>query len=85
MSDIDEKQLVLYAQMANLVNLILDWPDINIKEIARNFSKVSYMTISIDYIVIFILLLFIAQNFVFFFLIDLFHLPFFCITKKVFV
>ncbi|KAJ0024557.1 hypothetical protein Pint_08234 [Pistacia integerrima] len=41
MSDIDEKQLVLYAQMANLVNLILQWQEINIKEIAENFSKVS--------------------------------------------
>ncbi|XP_019055184.1 PREDICTED: histone-lysine N-methyltransferase ASHR1 isoform X2 [Nelumbo nucifera] len=41
MSDIDEKQLVLYAQMANLVNLILQWPDINIKEIAENFSKLA--------------------------------------------
>ncbi|RVW17673.1 Histone-lysine N-methyltransferase ASHR1 [Vitis vinifera] len=39
-TDIDEKQLVLYAQMANLVNLILQWPDINVKEIAENFSKV---------------------------------------------
>ncbi|GLT57740.1 hypothetical protein SLA2020_306900 [Shorea laevis] len=39
MSDIDEKQLVLYAQMANLVNLILQLPEINIKEIAENFSK----------------------------------------------
>lgn len=38
-SDIDEKQLVLYAQMANLVVLILQIPDINIKEIAENFSK----------------------------------------------
>lgn len=44
MSHIEEKQLVLYAQMANLVNLILQWPDsqINIKEIAEKFSKVSY-------------------------------------------
>ncbi|OMO50097.1 hypothetical protein COLO4_38233 [Corchorus olitorius] len=41
MSDIDEKQLVLYAQMANLVNLILQSPDIDIKEIAENFSKFS--------------------------------------------
>lgn len=39
MSDIEEKQLVLYAQMANLVNLILQLPNINIKEIAENFSK----------------------------------------------
>ncbi|XP_041015983.1 histone-lysine N-methyltransferase ASHR1 isoform X1 [Juglans microcarpa x Juglans regia] len=38
-SDIDEKQLVLYAQMANLVNLILQWPEINMKQIAENFSK----------------------------------------------
>ncbi|KAL6984421.1 Histone-lysine N-methyltransferase ashr1, variant 2 [Sarracenia purpurea var. burkii] len=41
MSDIDEKQLILYAQMANLVNLILQLPDINIKEIAENFSKLA--------------------------------------------
>ncbi|KAK4370441.1 hypothetical protein RND71_009916 [Anisodus tanguticus] len=41
MTDIDEKQLVLYAQMANLVNLILQWPEINVKEIAENFSKFS--------------------------------------------
>lgn len=40
-SEIDEKQLVLYAQMANLVNLILELPGIGIKEIAENFSKVS--------------------------------------------
>ncbi|KAK6114862.1 hypothetical protein DH2020_007131 [Rehmannia glutinosa] len=43
MSDVNEKQLVLYAQMANLVNLILQWPDseINIKEIAEIFSKLA--------------------------------------------
>lgn len=40
MSDIKEEQLVLYAQMANLVHLILQWPEINIKEIANFFSKV---------------------------------------------
>ncbi|KAL2638176.1 hypothetical protein AAZV13_06G100200 [Glycine max] len=39
MSDITEEQLVLYAKMANLVNSILQWPEINIKEIAENFSK----------------------------------------------
>ncbi|KAM5564144.1 histone-lysine N-methyltransferase ASHR1-like [Rosa sericea] len=39
MSEVDEKQMVLYAQMANLVSLILQRPDINIKEIAENFSK----------------------------------------------
>lgn len=42
MSEINEKQLLLYAQMANLVNMILQWPDISIKEIAENFSKVIY-------------------------------------------
>lgn len=43
MSDIDEKQLLLYAQMANLVNLILQWPNsqISIKEIAESFSKLA--------------------------------------------
>ncbi|KAK9219683.1 hypothetical protein WN943_008329 [Citrus x changshan-huyou] len=41
MSDIDEKQLLLYAQIANLVNLILQWPEISIKEIAENFSKLA--------------------------------------------
>ncbi|KAI5668589.1 hypothetical protein M9H77_18442 [Catharanthus roseus] len=43
MSDVDEKQLVLYAQMANLVNLILQLPEneINVKEIAVNFSKLA--------------------------------------------
>ncbi|KAM6581598.1 hypothetical protein CsatA_005372 [Cannabis sativa] len=40
-SEIDEKQLVLYAQMANLVNLMLQLPDVNIKEIAENFSKLA--------------------------------------------
>lgn len=44
MSEIDEKQLVLYAQMANLVSLILQWPNINIKEIAENFSKVIFIS-----------------------------------------
>ncbi|XWS21587.1 hypothetical protein CRYUN_Cryun30bG0067100 [Craigia yunnanensis] len=42
MSDIDEKQLLLYAKMANLVNLILQCPDIDIKEIAENFSKFAF-------------------------------------------
>lgn len=40
MSELDEKQLMLYAQMANLVNLILQFPGIDLKEIAENFSKV---------------------------------------------
>ncbi|KAL5102196.1 hypothetical protein RYX36_006523, partial [Vicia faba] len=37
MSDVTEEHLVLYAQMANLVPLILQWPEINIKEIYRKF------------------------------------------------
>ncbi|GAB4861380.1 Histone-lysine N-methyltransferase ashr1 [Ancistrocladus abbreviatus] len=41
MSDVDAKQLVLYAQMANLVNLMLQWPDTNLREIAENFSKLA--------------------------------------------
>lgn len=41
LKDLDEKQLVLYAQMANLVHLILQWPEINLKEIAENFSKLA--------------------------------------------
>ncbi|XP_022993816.1 histone-lysine N-methyltransferase ASHR1 [Cucurbita maxima] len=41
MSGIDEKQLVLYAQMGTLVNLILQWPEMNVKEIARHFSKLA--------------------------------------------
>ncbi|WOH00595.1 hypothetical protein DCAR_0519963 [Daucus carota subsp. sativus] len=41
MSKVDEKQLLLYAQMANLVNVILQWPDISIKEIAENFAKLA--------------------------------------------
>ncbi|KAH9605634.1 hypothetical protein KSS87_003039 [Heliosperma pusillum] len=41
MSEIEEKQLVLYAQMANLVNAILRWPGLNLKEIAKNFSKLA--------------------------------------------
>ncbi|XP_057532445.1 histone-lysine N-methyltransferase ASHR1 [Amaranthus tricolor] len=41
MSELDEKQLVLYAQMANLVSVILQWPGLDLKEIAENFSKLS--------------------------------------------
>ncbi|KAL7118032.1 hypothetical protein ACP275_03G110200 [Erythranthe tilingii] len=43
MSDVDQKQVVNYTQMAALVNAILQWPasEINIKEIAENFSKLS--------------------------------------------
>ncbi|KAI3821259.1 hypothetical protein L1987_08823 [Smallanthus sonchifolius] len=40
-SEVGGTQLVLYAQMANLVNIILQWPDLNIKEIAENFSKLA--------------------------------------------
>lgn len=55
MSDVDEKQLVLYAQMANLVNLILQLPEneINVKEIAVNFSKVFEYVICLIFLVIF--------------------------------
>lgn len=41
MSEIDEEQLVLYAQMANLVKLVLTSLNINIKEITQNFSKLA--------------------------------------------
>ncbi|KAJ0789540.1 putative [histone H3]-lysine(4) N-trimethyltransferase chromatin remodeling SET family [Helianthus annuus] len=40
-SEVGENQLVLYAQMASLVNIILQWPDLNIKEIAESFSKLA--------------------------------------------
>lgn len=42
-SDVGEEKLVLYAQMANLVKLILQWSDseINIKEITESFSKLA--------------------------------------------
>ncbi|KAM0950949.1 putative [histone H3]-lysine(4) N-trimethyltransferase chromatin remodeling SET family [Dioscorea sansibarensis] len=40
-SDIDEKQLVLYAQMANLVKLVVPYVEINLKEVAENFSKIA--------------------------------------------
>ncbi|CAL9110560.1 unnamed protein product [Musa textilis] len=40
-SEIDEKQLVLYAQMANLVNLVLPSLMIDLKETTHNFSKLS--------------------------------------------
>ncbi|KAG7559530.1 Serine hydroxymethyltransferase-like domain [Arabidopsis thaliana x Arabidopsis arenosa] len=39
MSEIDEKQMLLYAQMANLVNLILQFPSVDLREISENFSK----------------------------------------------
>ncbi|TVU45471.1 hypothetical protein EJB05_04960, partial [Eragrostis curvula] len=38
-SKVDENQLVLYAQMANLVNLILPSLELDLKEIAHTFSK----------------------------------------------
>lgn len=40
-SAVGEDQLVLYAQMANLVSLVLPFLDLDLKEIAHNFSKVS--------------------------------------------
>ncbi|KAJ6818099.1 histone-lysine N-methyltransferase ASHR1 isoform X1 [Iris pallida] len=41
MSEINEDQLVLYAQMANLVKLVLSSVDVDLKEIAENFSKLA--------------------------------------------
>ncbi|KAF8757501.1 hypothetical protein HU200_010831 [Digitaria exilis] len=38
-SEVDENQLILYAQMANLVNLILPSLELDLKEIAHTFSK----------------------------------------------
>ncbi|KAL6637067.1 hypothetical protein ACP70R_024639 [Stipagrostis hirtigluma subsp. patula] len=38
-SEVDENQLVLYAQMANLVHLILPSLQLDLKEIAHTFSK----------------------------------------------
>lgn len=41
MSKIDEEKRRMYVDLVNRVNLIL--PDINRKEIVKNFSKVSYV------------------------------------------
>ncbi|CAN6281733.1 unnamed protein product [Urochloa humidicola] len=38
-AEVDENQLVLYAQMANLVNLVLSSLEHDLKEIAHTFSK----------------------------------------------
>lgn len=40
-SNINEEQLVLYAQMANLVKLVFPSLDVDLKEITHNFSKVN--------------------------------------------
>jgi hypothetical protein len=40
-SEVDKDQLVLYAQMANLVDLILPSLEFDLEEIAHNFSKVN--------------------------------------------
>ncbi|XP_072972601.1 histone-lysine N-methyltransferase ASHR1 isoform X2 [Typha angustifolia] len=40
-NDIDEKQLVLFAQMANLIKLVLPLLEIDIKEVTHNFSKLA--------------------------------------------
>ncbi|XP_072990624.1 histone-lysine N-methyltransferase ASHR1 isoform X4 [Typha latifolia] len=40
-NDIDEKQLVLFAQMANLVKLVLPLLEIDIREVTHNFSKLA--------------------------------------------
>ncbi|KAJ4755629.1 N-lysine methyltransferase SMYD2 [Rhynchospora pubera] len=41
MSAVGEDQLVVYAQMANLVRLVLPSLDLDLKEISHNFSKLS--------------------------------------------
>ncbi|KAK8966740.1 Histone-lysine N-methyltransferase ASHR1 [Platanthera guangdongensis] len=41
MSDLDEKQLLLYAQMANLIKMILPSVEVDLREITENFSKLS--------------------------------------------
>ncbi|CAN6298103.1 unnamed protein product [Urochloa humidicola] len=38
-AEVDENQLVLYAQMANLVNLVFSSLELDLKEIAHTFSK----------------------------------------------
>ncbi|XP_078155375.1 SET domain group 37 isoform X2 [Carex rostrata] len=40
-SAVGKDQLVIYAQMANLVSLVLPFLDLDLKEIAHNFSKLS--------------------------------------------
>ncbi|CAL9220289.1 unnamed protein product [Arabidopsis halleri] len=45
MSEIDEKQMLLYAQMANLVNLILQFLSVDLREIAENFSKFAMLIV----------------------------------------
>ncbi|PKU70842.1 Histone-lysine N-methyltransferase ASHR1 [Dendrobium catenatum] len=41
MSDLDEKQIVLYAQMSNLVKVVLPSLEVDLREITQNFSKLS--------------------------------------------
>ncbi|KAG0485280.1 hypothetical protein HPP92_009359 [Vanilla planifolia] len=41
MSSLEEKQLVLYAQMANLVKVVLPFVEIDLKEMTEIFSKLS--------------------------------------------
>ncbi|XP_020588099.1 histone-lysine N-methyltransferase ASHR1 [Phalaenopsis equestris] len=41
MSELDEKQSVLYAQMSNLVKLVLPSVEVDLREITHNFSKLS--------------------------------------------
>ncbi|PWA47292.1 SET domain group 37 [Artemisia annua] len=40
-SEVEETQRLLYAQMASLVSVILQWPGLDIKEIAESFSKLA--------------------------------------------
>lgn len=50
MADNDESKLVLYAQMANLIKLVLPLMEINIKEVVENFSRVRILLTSSLYI-----------------------------------
>lgn len=44
-SEVDKNQLVLYAQMANLVQLILPSFELDLKEITHTFSKVMLLKV----------------------------------------
>ncbi|OMO50102.1 hypothetical protein COLO4_38230 [Corchorus olitorius] len=39
MSSISEREMLLYARKAEIVKLILQWPDFNVKQTVENFSK----------------------------------------------
>lgn len=41
MTNTGEERLVLYAQMANLVQMMVDFDDVEIKEVTKDFCRVS--------------------------------------------